>query len=69
MCIDYYAMNNNAINKNIKINGSNTRNHDKLGTPAMQIKLRIQVQRRMYAKLIRKIIEVFDTPQLYSPKQ
>ena len=44
LCLNFvYAMNNIAISKNIMTNGNNTRNQDKLGTPAWQIKLRIHV--------------------------
>ena len=42
-CNFVYAMNNIAISKNIITKGNNTRNQDKLGTPAWQIKLRIHV--------------------------
>jgi hypothetical protein len=38
-----YAKNNIAISKNIITKGNSTRNQDKLGTPAWQIKLRIHV--------------------------
>ena len=62
-------MNNIAISTNMIIIGNKTRNHDKLGTPALQIKLRIHVQRRTYPSLIKKMSVVFETPQLYSPKQ
>ena len=39
-------MNIIAISKNMIINGNNTKNHDKLGTPAWQIKLRIHVHNK-----------------------
>ncbi len=38
-----YAMNIIAISKNIITKGNKTKNQDKLGTPAWQIKLRIHV--------------------------
>lgn len=57
-------MNNIAISTNMIIIGNKTRNQDKLGTPALQIKLRIHVHRRIYPSLIRKMSIVFETPQL-----
>ena len=59
-----YAKNIIAIKTNIIMIGNKTRNHDKLGTPAWQIKLRIHVQRRTYASFMRKIINVLLTSQL-----
>lgn len=42
-CNFVYAMNIIAIIKNIITKGNKTKNQDKLGTPAWQIKLRIHV--------------------------
>jgi len=46
---------------NIIIKGINTRNHDRGVTPALQIKLRIQVQRRTIIILIINTMNVLDT--------
>ncbi len=64
-----YATNNIAMSKNIITKGNKTKNQDKLGTPAWQIKLRIHVHNSTYASLIRKSKNVLLTSQLYSPKQ
>jgi hypothetical protein len=64
-----YSMNNIAMSKNIMTKGNKTKNQDKLGTPAWQIKLRIHVHNNTYASLIRKSKNVLFTSQLYSPKQ
>lgn len=64
-----YAKNIIAISKNIITKGNNTKNQDKLGTPAWQIKLRIHVHNSTYASLIRNSKKVLLTSQLYSPKQ
>lgn len=57
-------MNMYAIATNIIRKGSRTRNHDNGVTPALQIKLRIQVQRRTTIIFIIKMTVVLDTEQL-----
>jgi hypothetical protein len=52
------------INKNIRMMGNSTKNHAKFGAPALQIKLRTQVQNNIYMNLMIKIIIVLETLQL-----
>jgi len=58
-----------AIAKNNKTNGSNTNNQANAVAPPRQITFNNQVQNKMYISLMTKIILVFETSQLYDPKQ
>jgi len=53
-----------AMTTNIMIKGKRTRNHDRGVTPALQMRLRIQVQRRMTEIFIIKTMNVLETWQL-----
>ena len=57
------------ISKNIKIIGNKTSIQANVGAPALQIRLRTQVQNNTYKIFIIKIIIVLGTLQLYDPKQ
>jgi hypothetical protein len=58
-----------AIRKNIKTNGNNTKIHDTIGAPDLQIRFSNQVQNTIYNTLIINTIALFGTGQLYSPTQ
>jgi len=56
-----YITNMYAMAINIIIKGKRTRNHDRGVTPALQMRLRIQVQRRMTKIFIIKTMNVLET--------
>lgn len=53
--------NNAARAMNIIKKGRRTRNQDKVGTPALQMRFRIQVHNRTTIILIMKMMNVLDT--------
>jgi hypothetical protein len=57
----FYIMKTIPIITNISKNGNSIKNHDRPGTPALQIKLRIQVHNNTYINLIMKITKTLDT--------
>lgn len=59
-----YTTNMYAMTINIMRKGSNTRNHDRGVTPALQMRLRIQVHRRITKIFIIKTMKVLETWQL-----